>query len=71
MFVYFQNIANKIAQFMKFVHHGDLSKLQAVRESVLQMNAPLSLVIIMFCHISFHCFMVTCWLWYSLNDAAL
>ncbi|XP_030934954.1 alpha-glucan water dikinase 2 isoform X1 [Quercus lobata] len=38
-----KDIANKIAQSMKFVHHGDLSKLQAVRESVLQMNAPLSL----------------------------
>lgn len=34
---------------MKFVYHGDLSKLQAVRESVLQINAPLSLVLIMFC----------------------
>ncbi|KAK7858548.1 alpha-glucan water dikinase 2, partial [Quercus suber] len=38
-----KDIANKIAQFMKFVNHSDLSKLQAVRESVLQMNAPLSL----------------------------
>ena len=47
VFVYLQDIANKIAHFMKFVQQGDHSKLQAVRESVLQMNAPLSLVIIM------------------------
>lgn len=38
-----KDIANKIAHFMKFVRQGDHSKLQAVRESVLQMNAPLSL----------------------------
>lgn len=38
-----KDIANKIAHFMKFVQQGDHSKLQAVRESVLQMNAPLSL----------------------------
>ncbi|XP_042987360.1 alpha-glucan water dikinase 2 isoform X2 [Carya illinoinensis] len=39
-----KDIANKISHFMKSVRGGDLSKLQGIQESVLQMNAPMALI---------------------------
>ncbi|XP_027354124.1 alpha-glucan water dikinase 2 isoform X2 [Abrus precatorius] len=36
-------IENKIASLSKSVHNGDLSKLKAVQEAILQMNAPPSM----------------------------
>ncbi|KAJ0085762.1 hypothetical protein Patl1_08692 [Pistacia atlantica] len=39
-----KDIANKISLFYKFVNGGDLSKLQAIQEAVLQMSAPPSLI---------------------------
>lgn len=38
-----KDIANKITLLRKFVHGGDVSKLQEIKGAILQMNAPLSL----------------------------
>ncbi|RDY04427.1 Alpha-glucan water dikinase 2, partial [Mucuna pruriens] len=38
-----KDMANKIAMLCKSVHNGDLSRLKAVQEAILQMNAPPSL----------------------------
>lgn len=38
-----KNLASKISSFSKLVDDGDLSKLKAIQETVLQMNAPLRL----------------------------
>ncbi|CAN6584231.1 unnamed protein product [Malus baccata var. baccata] len=39
-----KDIAYKISSFYKCVKSGDLSKLQAIRDTILQMNAPISLI---------------------------
>lgn len=38
-----KDIASKISSFYKCIKSGDLSKLQAIQETILQMNAPFSL----------------------------
>ncbi|XWS25405.1 hypothetical protein CRYUN_Cryun27aG0065400 [Craigia yunnanensis] len=40
-----KDIANKIIFLCKFVHGGDVSKLQEIKGAILQMSAPLSLTI--------------------------
>ncbi|XVF36561.1 hypothetical protein REPUB_Repub19eG0068200 [Reevesia pubescens] len=39
-----KDIASKITFLRKFVHGGDVSKLQEIKGAILQMNAPLSLI---------------------------
>ncbi|GLT60579.1 hypothetical protein SLA2020_333400 [Shorea laevis] len=38
-----KDIANKVSSLQKLVKGGDMSKLQAIQEAILQMTAPLSL----------------------------
>lgn len=55
--LFFQDIANKITFFRKLVHGGDVSKLQEIKGAILQMSAPLSLVILIHWYLTalWHC----------------
>ncbi|OVA15252.1 Pyruvate phosphate dikinase [Macleaya cordata] len=39
-----KDLANKVSSFAKFVNGGDLSKLRAIQETILQMRAPSQLI---------------------------
>lgn len=61
----FQDVARKISALKDSLNRGDLTKLKAIQEAILQMSAPMALVttghIIVFLSLcpSFRC--ITCW----------